>query len=240
MGLQVTAVGADNHVIGGDRMRPGDLAIEIRGTGNVIEFGPALKVEHTASMCIAGDGNRITLGAACSLGGGSMIRVEGSDSRLAVGDRCSGTMRINVLCSGTIFDMGDHCTMVGAQFALHEPARMTLGRDCMISAGVFVTVSDMHAVVDLETGERINPARSVRLGDHVWLGARVMVLKGVEIGTGSIIGAGAVVSRSVPANSMAVGVPARVVRRQVSWHRKAYELAGRVTDTLDVATPGRS
>ena len=56
--------------------------------------------------------------------------------------------------------------------------------------------------------------RDVVVGDDVWLGARVMVVPGVEIGDGCIIGASSVVTRSVPAGSIAVGNPARVVGRR--------------------------
>ena len=53
--------------------------------------------------------------------------------------------------------------------------------------------------------------RDVVIGDDVWLGARVIVVAGVEIGDGCIIGASSVVTRSIPAGSIAVGNPARVV-----------------------------
>jgi acetyltransferase-like isoleucine patch superfamily enzyme len=53
--------------------------------------------------------------------------------------------------------------------------------------------------------------RDVIIGADVWLGARVMVVAGVEIGDACIIGASSVVTRSIPAGSIAVGNPARVV-----------------------------
>jgi len=55
----------------------------------------------------------------------------------------------------------------------------------------------------------------IKIGNDVWLGARVTVLAGVEIGDGAIIGAGAVVSKSIPPYSIAVGVPARVIKSRV-------------------------
>ena len=235
MGLDVTEVGTHNRVSGGAAMRRGHLPIEIRGTGNVVEVGPGLTLfRDTARLRIDGDGNRIALGPGLSLRGKSRIHVVGSNNRVTIGRSCGGNMRIDVETSGAILDIGDGCTMVGGQLALHEPARMTLGKDCMLSAGVVLTVSDMHAIVDLETRTRINPGGDVHLGDHVWLGVRAVVLKGVEIGPGSVIGAGAVVSRSIPANCIAVGVPARVVRRKITWHRACAELAAHAAGELDI------
>src|SRR5262249_21496594 len=51
-----------------------------------------------------------------------------------------------------------------------------------------------------------------RLGDEVWLGANVVVLKGVSIGDRAVVGAGSVVTKDIPPDAVAVGVPARVVR----------------------------
>jgi serine acetyltransferase len=53
-----------------------------------------------------------------------------------------------------------------------------------------------------------------RIGDWVWIGANVVVLKGVTIGERTIIGAGSVVTKSIPADVIAAGVPARVIRQR--------------------------
>jgi len=50
------------------------------------------------------------------------------------------------------------------------------------------------------------------IGNDVWIGTRVIILPGVEIGSGSVIGAGSIVSRSIPPYSIAVGAPAKVIR----------------------------
>jgi acetyltransferase-like isoleucine patch superfamily enzyme len=240
MGLDLADFGAGNRVHGGTDIQDVPLPVEIHGNGNVIEIGSELNITKAFSIRIEGDGNRIALGPKVSMHGLSSIRVLGSENRITIGTRCSGNLRINIPTTGAVFAMGDGCTAVGARFALHEPQHMVLGKDCMLSAEVLLTVSDMHRIVDLETGERINPAGNVCLGDHVWLGARVMVLKGVEIGSGSVIGAGAVVTSSIPANCMAAGVPAKVLRRNVSWSRQLTTLAARASAQIDFEEPSRS
>lgn len=62
-------------------------------------------------------------------------------------------------------------------------------------------------------------ASPVEIGANVWLGERVCVLRGVTIGEGSIVGAGSVVTKSIPPRSIAVGAPARVIRR---WDEAAH------------------
>jgi acetyltransferase-like isoleucine patch superfamily enzyme len=58
----------------------------------------------------------------------------------------------------------------------------------------------------------LGQSKPIILEDDVWLGARVIVLKGVTIGQGAVIGAGSVVTRDIPPHSVAVGQPARVVK----------------------------
>ena len=55
-------------------------------------------------------------------------------------------------------------------------------------------------------------AAPITIGNNVWLGAGVIVLSGVTIGDGAVVGAGSIVTKSIPANSLAVGNPARVIR----------------------------
>lgn len=57
-------------------------------------------------------------------------------------------------------------------------------------------------------------SKPVVIEDDVWIGRRVIILPGVTIGKGSVIGAGAVVSRDIPPYSVAIGVPARVVKNR--------------------------
>lgn len=85
----------------------------------------------------------------------------------------------------------------------------------VFGAGVYITDHD-HDYRDPKrgyfgTGELL--AAPVTIGPKAWIGERAIVLKGVTIGEGAIVGAGALVNRDVPAYSIAVGVPARVVRR---------------------------
>ena len=56
-----------------------------------------------------------------------------------------------------------------------------------------------------------------KIGNNVWIGTNVTVLKGVTIGDGAIIAAGSVVSEDVPANCMAAGIPAKVVKENIEW-----------------------
>ena len=89
----------------------------------------------------------------------------------------------------------------------------------MFSSHVDVRTSDAHSIIDATTGKRINFAEDVEIGEHVWLGLNCQILKGARIGDHSVIATGAIVSGSIPANSIAAGIPARPIRSGISWRR---------------------
>jgi acetyltransferase-like isoleucine patch superfamily enzyme len=75
-----------------------------------------------------------------------------------------------------------------------------------------------HRFADLAVPVRLQGliTAPVVIGNNVWLGSKVSVLRGVRIGDNAIIGAGAVVTHDIPANAIAAGVPARVLRYRVA------------------------
>ena len=71
--------------------------------------------------------------------------------------------------------------------------------------------SDAH---ELDGNRNTNP---VHIGNHVWIGTRVTILNGVNIGEGAVIAAGSLVTKDVPAGSLVGGVPAKVIKEKVEW-----------------------
>jgi acetyltransferase-like isoleucine patch superfamily enzyme len=95
--------------------------------------------------------------------------------------------------------------------------RIAIGRDCRFGPEVFVTASDYGLLPDRGIAEQERAEADVVIGDDVWLGARAFVTAGVTIGDGCVVSAGSVVTKSLPAGSVAVGVPARIVRRREDY-----------------------
>jgi len=94
------------------------------------------------------------------------------------------------------------------------PFDLKIGDDVMMGPDVFI-VGNNHRFDDLNIPMRLQgnqESRPVRVGDDVWIGAKVIILPGLTIGKGAIIGAGAVVTKDVPPYAICVGNPARVIR----------------------------
>ena len=111
---------------------------------------------------------------------------------------------------GAYSHIGGHCSL----WAGDSVGRITLGRHALLGPEVFITASNYQTELGTPVMDQPKLERDVVIGDDVWLGARVMVLPGVEICDGCIVGASSVVTRSIPAGSIAVGNPARVVGRR--------------------------
>ena len=92
-----------------------------------------------------------------------------------------------------------------------DEAPVTIGDDCFLGPNVSIYTA-CHSTNPLERNTRLEWAKPVRIGNNVWIGGDVTILPGVTIGDNCTIGAGSVVTRDIPANSIAAGNPARVVR----------------------------
>jgi maltose O-acetyltransferase len=103
-------------------------------------------------------------------------------------------------------------TFINFGVVLLDVATITIGDDVQVGPNVqFLTPT--HPVEAEPRRAKWEAARPIVVGDNVWLGGGVIVCPGVGIGENTVVGAGAVVTRDLPANVVAVGNPARVVRR---------------------------
>ncbi len=115
---------------------------------------------------------------------------------------------IRVLDNGVLTLNGGFCND-GVQISCAK--RITLGKGCAIARDVIIRDNDAHQL--LNTGHKI--AKDIYIGEHVWIGTRAIILKGVTIGDGAVVAAGAVVTKDVPAKCLVAGVPANVIRENV-------------------------
>lgn len=106
---------------------------------------------------------------------------------------------------------GDRCTF-NFNVTILDGAPVTFGSNCMVGPGCLISTTG-HPLS--AAGRRLREAYSkpIVFGSDVWLGGNVSVMPGITIGDNVVIGAGAVVTHDIPSNSLALGAPARVVRK---------------------------
>jgi acetyltransferase-like isoleucine patch superfamily enzyme len=164
----------------------------------------------------------LSSGAFASFGSHSVlqppIRIEG-EGRIAVGSHVfvgSGAwLQVIGGPEGEGFiEIGDGTSLAGG-CVLSSAAAIRLGRRVLFARHVYVA-DHRHAFADGERAvidQGIEQVMPVTIGDGAWLGENVVVGPGVTIGRGAVVGANAVVLDDVPDRAVAVGAPARIVRR---------------------------
>jgi acetyltransferase-like isoleucine patch superfamily enzyme len=94
--------------------------------------------------------------------------------------------------------------------SISSQQHVQIGSNCLIGNYANIMDGDFHDLYDHSLPGKVAP---VIIEDDVWIGIRAVVLKGVTIGRRSVIGAGSVVTRDIPPGSLALGVPAQVIRQ---------------------------
>ena len=140
---------------------------------------------------VIGPGTKIINAANVSIGRGCLLQDAvyiraGIQGRVIIGDRAA----LNSFCK--LFGHGG----------------IEIGEDAQLGPGSLVTTTQHDYQKGLQTS-----FKQVVIGKQAWIGANVTILPGVEIGEHAVIGAGSVVTKSIPARSIAVGVPARVIKQ---------------------------
>lgn len=131
------------------------------------------------------ENSKLILNHKSLIGGGSTINLA-PNSTLFIGED-------TYLCSGTVIGVIE---------------KVYIGKNCSISWNVTIMDDDGH-----NYGQKLI-SKPVHIGDHVWIGCNVTILKGVELGEGTMVAAGSVVTKSFPANSVIGGVPAKLIRQR--------------------------
>jgi len=131
------------------------------------------------------NGSNITIGAGCLVRDSVYLRA-GTQGEIIIGDRCG----LNSFCK------------------LFGHAGITIGDDTVCGPGTTITTTSHDYLGKLKVS-----FAPVSIGRNVWIGANVTILQGVMIGDSCVIGAGSVVAHNIPSNSLALGNPARVVKK---------------------------
>lgn len=140
-------------------------------------------------------------GSQVQIGAGCVFRSSHRSNLIGVNHPCM----ISTFTKEARLRIGENCgfsgTVVGAF------ASVDIGNNVRCGANTVISDGDWHL-----SDPRVSPPAPVKIGDNVWLGLNVTVLKGAVIGENSIIGAGSVVSGNIPPNVIAAGNPCRVIR----------------------------
>lgn len=177
------------------------IKIDINGNDNSIEIYPECYINRL-SITIKGHNHKVKIGKGCKINQGGSFRLVGIGGHIEIGNKT---------------------TIESAHIAVTEQdSKVIIGNDCMFASDIDIRTGDSHAIFDSTTKKRLNFAKDVLIGQHVWIAPHTIILKGVKLPDNSIVATGSVVVKGFGEEDGGIiiaGNPAKIVKAGITWSR---------------------
>ena len=196
-----------NTLIGRNRIRVKKKLLESNGA-----------LFKNCKIYINGENNNIHVGKFSRLNK-CFIDIKGKNNSIWIGDNVYlNEANICIEDDGNSILIGDRSSIQGTtHLAAIEGTKIEIGTDCLFSGEIQLRTGDSHSILNIEN-QRINPSKDIYIGNHVWIGTRVTILKGVNIPDECIVGACSLVTKKFEENNCIIaGNPGSVIKNNVSW-----------------------
>lgn len=168
----------------------------INGSLNKITINKTDNLFYGLNINIIGDNNNILIQNNATICGLSIV-IKGNGCQVSIGRNFTENQNCMIVCMG-------------------EKKHVQIGNDCMFSSDIDIWNTDSHRILNA-IGDTINPCLPIKIGNHVWIGKRSCILKGVTVGDNSIVGFASVVTKDIEENSIYAGNPARKIKGGINW-----------------------
>ncbi|MGJ8735336.1 acyltransferase [Zobellia laminariae] len=198
----------------------------IKGKNNSIEIDASSRLLN-CKIDIVGNSNKISIKEESILNN-VVIFIRGNQNNIVL----SKEVKFNR--AGELWIEDDHCelyigknsTFEDTHIAVTEPSsKVTIGADCMFANAIDVRTGDSHSIIDILSNKRINYAKNITIGNHVWVGAHSCILKGGSVADNSIVATRSVITNSFNQTNIIIGgIPAKKIKDNITWDReRIYE-----------------
>lgn len=186
-----------------DKYRYKKRLYKIKGTSNIIDIADDVDTENL-KIVIFGNNNKVVIEKGVSVKGSIFIGRKNKNA-----------------CDGAIVKIGKNTGIGSVEILVLEPDTVVeIGENCMLATNIRIQASDTHSVYNKDTGELMNWAKGVHIGNHVWIADDVKIGKSVCIADNSIVSWGSVVyGRFEEPNIVIGGNPATVYKKEVNWDK---------------------
>jgi len=158
--------------------------------------------------------HKISLGNFVTIKKHTYLNGYSKDNGLVIGNHCTLDHYAYLKCQGVNgISIGDG-TYIGPFTQIISVAPIKIGENVLIAGQCFIVSGNHPTEGKGDVSKIVKKSKGITIGRGSWIGANVKIVDGVNIGKGVVIGAGAVVTKDIPDNSIAVGVPARVIKKR--------------------------
>ncbi|MGB3311009.1 MAG: acyltransferase [Nodosilinea sp.] len=190
-------------------------------------FGEKISIEFNVRFTRP---KSISIGSFSSICNYSLLNCWEAGSEVILGNSVRLDQGFHLQALGGTVRIGAGC-YIGPYVCMAGPGNITIGKNCLIAShsGLYAN-NHIFSRLDVPINQQGLTTKGIAIEDDCWLGSGVKITDGITVGQGSIIGAGSVVTKDIPPYSVAVGVPARVIRQRSSEELKqaTRELSQRV------------
>ena len=193
--------------------------LKIRGENKFRYSGSFFK---RCSILVRGKGNYINIGTRNAFKNG-YIYICGNNNKITINKRnYFNNVTLWIEDDNNEIYIGEHNTIEGsAHIAVIEGTKVEIGNNCLFSTDVTFRTGDSHSIISVQSGKRINPSKSIKIGNHIWFGHKSTILKGVVILDNSIVATSAVVTKPFLDSGGIIlgGNPAKIIKEDINWNR---------------------
>lgn len=194
---------------------------KIKGKNNILKIHKSAILVN-CKFKIKGNNNSINIANSC-LFKNVMFHINGSNNKIFIEDN------VMFFRSGELWIEDDNCLIKIGRNSTFEQAhiagtesnsKIDIGEDCMFAYGIDIRTGDSHSIIDTISRERINFAKDVFIGNHVWIATHVSIMKGVRILSNSVVATRSVVTKKFNNENILIGgMPAKILRDNITWDR---------------------
>lgn len=189
-----------------------------KGLSNYISISEIGHKSINSSIQILGNHNKVIIELGCSFSNMKII-IRGNNNKLVIKRHSLFQGGAIVLFNDAELHIGKRCSFGSRAELGVDKSKVTFGDNCMIASGLSVRTTDSHGIYSLNTGELINKPKDITVGDYVWCGRNVTILKGAEIGNCNIIGLSSIFTGKSRDFELWAGTPAKKIKEGVMWSK---------------------
>lgn len=194
---------------------------KINGTGNVVDIDK--KINY--SIKVDGNNNFVKVTSKVTVEPQNLrINIKGNNNKIVIKNLRTANLNIDmgnfIGVDNAEIEILDNFVCVQVNIlAFQNNTTIKIGSDCLFSKGVCIRSGEMpHAIYDKNTFENLDKSDGVYIGNHVWIGENVFIMKKGKISDNSIVGAMSVVTKKFDEEYVVIaGNPARICKRNVMW-----------------------